>query len=299
MEPADEVQLRGAGATDEVIGALWAFDRFAVPEGAPLGQDDVITLLRAGVPVRRIERIVATRKAQFRLTNEGAQKIKDAGGTESLIGLIAINLVEEKPPPAPKPEPTPAPAAPTTKPDPVAAAANYESLIKQTREAVQKGDFLPAIALAQEAKQLDDTRPEAYLIAGEILLNHLRDVTRGGVEYNAVLERGGEVEFRVLHIHGRSRLTMRESSCRGRLTVRRAEVEFRGDTGEHSFHVADKLILEASTGSSKVTLGLLGGGVRLEVSRGAEKPQSLVFRSLRERDSRQEEDLILDLIRKH
>src|SRR5215470_16671848 len=62
---------------------------FNVPAGAPLSQNEVVTLLQSGVSSARVEKIVEVRGVDFTLTPQITNRIKSAGGSSALIGVIA------------------------------------------------------------------------------------------------------------------------------------------------------------------------------------------------------------------
>ena len=107
MTDDDARDFQQAGARPELIEAVKANYRadaspgsrpnqprnngtdFTVPAGAPLSQNEVVTLLQSGVASTRVEKIVEARGIDFTLTPQITTRIKSAGGSSALIGVIA------------------------------------------------------------------------------------------------------------------------------------------------------------------------------------------------------------------
>ncbi len=86
----------------------------------PLTQDDVTLLLLGGAPSEKIVKLVEQRGVDFQLTPEVAKKLKDAGATDELLGVMS--RVGSHPQPAAASAPAASPAA-TPTPTPAAAPA--------------------------------------------------------------------------------------------------------------------------------------------------------------------------------
>ncbi len=128
VTPEVEAEFRTAGARPEMIDALRTNYRPAapagnttntggeptkagntgegsrtpanVPAGAPLGKNEIITMLQGGVPSARVEQFVEARGVSFELNQEITHEIMAAGGTRSLIGAISEKSVASSKPPA-------------------------------------------------------------------------------------------------------------------------------------------------------------------------------------------------------
>jgi hypothetical protein len=90
-EYADDFRKLGAGET--LIYTLWKNDAYVVKKGPALTKDEIVTLLESGVPPPRVERIVEVRKAKLVLDAPASKEIRDAGGSDTLLGVILMNLV--------------------------------------------------------------------------------------------------------------------------------------------------------------------------------------------------------------
>jgi len=129
----DERELRRLGAAQQLIETIRAHYRppgspkqaeaakpkasLEVAPGPPVSSEQLINLLQIGVPADYTDKLVEVRGVDFVLTPELTRQILEAGGSRSLLGLIAVKQVavavpaEPQAPPATAPEPT-APAPP-------------------------------------------------------------------------------------------------------------------------------------------------------------------------------------------
>lgn len=76
---------------------------------APFALDDLLTLMAAGVTPARVTTLVKERGVTFDFTPDVEQKLRLAGGDDSLLLEVAKASARRPPPPKPAPEPEPAP----------------------------------------------------------------------------------------------------------------------------------------------------------------------------------------------
>jgi hypothetical protein len=292
MTLTDEDAFRKAGAGEQLIATLWDNDGFRVQPGPPFSKEQLIALLQAGIPPGRVERMVRERQVKMAFNKAASDEIAKAGANETLLGVVLRNLIEEKSPDPPKTDIKipPPPAAPT----PEEIARKYSEILYAAEQAVRSSDYSRALDIVVDAKKLDRSRPEAFKLSGSILLNHLGEITRGGLEYKEAIDRGAEVEFRVRHLHGRSKVAMRESSCEGRAFISKLRFRYVSDDKQHKFEFTNDQIISADVGS---TLSL-AGGFHIKVSTGSRKPEIIHFHSSRDKGHKEEDKLIVDLIRR-
>jgi hypothetical protein len=200
---------------------------FNVPAGAPLSQNEVITLLQSGVASTRVEKIVETRGVDFTLTPQITSRIKSAGGSTALIGVIAEKSmsISESSRPAVR-----APAGP-----------DYDDLIDQATSALGARNWAYSINLLQRGIQLNPARPTAYALLEYAELYGNRNVMTASSAARAAIERGGRAVFRVYHDHDGNF----NSYCTGSFFVSKEGVTFKADNGAHTFEAKSPDIREA------------------------------------------------------
>ncbi len=120
----------------------------------PLSQDDVTLLLLGGAPSEKIIKLVEQRGVDFQLTPEVAKKLKDAGATDELLGVMS--RVGSHPQPAAAKAPaaaaaaTPAPAPGATPPPAAAPQSPPASTEQKVREVMQGLSSAPAGTKAED-----------------------------------------------------------------------------------------------------------------------------------------------------
>jgi hypothetical protein len=297
MSVADEQELRAAGASDLVLDIMWSKEAFEIKPGPPLTREAIVASLQAGVPSRRLERMIRVRTAKVALSREVADEIKAAGGTDALLGTILANVVETQPvpPPTPQPEPVAVKAAPP-EPSKTDIAKQYDELMAQAQNRRKIGNHGKATELLAEAKKLDAQRPEAYALTGQIWIESLGSVLRANTEFTSAIERNGEITVPALHTHGRSK-TLRQKNCRGDLTISRTTVKFISSAG-HNFAIEVGRIVDVGINSSKLTLGALGGGFHIAWTNNERARADEDFKIDIQRDDREAAKIVTDLIRK-
>jgi len=257
MTPADEAEIRGAGARPEIVEAARANYRApaarpaaartttvqpgvstgaapaaSVPSGPPLSKDAIVELLRNGVPAERVERNVEARGVTFSMTPDIAREIKAAGGTNALVGAITEKAVAG-----------PTTAAGDDEPDEDAAeeasGPSYEGLIDQAQASFSRQDFNSAGAQLRQAIELDPSRPMGYQLLGSWLLL-AGDIGTAEQALRAALDRDGSAPFKVAHDHDGSF----NQYCVGSFFVSKTGVSFVADDGRHTFEITDSNIKE-------------------------------------------------------
>jgi hypothetical protein len=293
MTVTDEETFRKAGAGELLIATLWENDAFKVPPGDPLTREQIVTLLQGGTPSRRMERMVRERKAKMVFEKAATDEIAKAGGSETLIGVISTNLIEEKR----KVEvpSAPVPAVPLVKsPTPEEIRVKYDALIADAQKASGTGDRLHALEILDDAKKLDRARPDAFRLAGFISLYDLNEISRARLEYKEAVAKGGEVEFRVQHIHGRNKITMKEQFCFGRLWIDKTGARFEADDKVHIFKFMRNEIVEVDEDAA---IKVVESGFHVKLNHGGNKAEPLHFRSARAKNKSEEDRLIVELLR--
>jgi hypothetical protein len=234
----DEADLREAGARPELIEAVRASYRpegppdagggkpigggrsnpgYRVPTGAPLSQNEVVTLLQSGVGSSRVEQMVETRGVDFALTPVITRKIKDAGGSTALIGMIAERATASPGPDRPN---VARPAAP-----------DYDELTDQATTALRANNAAYAVNLLQQAIKMNPAPPTAYALLGYAELYGYRNIAQAELPMRAAIEHGGAAVFRVYHDHD----GFFKQYCTGSFFVTRTNMTFKADNGAHTF----------------------------------------------------------------
>ena len=256
-----EQELRSVGARPEVIEA--ARDNYrspavaastparttttpprtntgaAVPSGPPLSKNEIVTMLQGGIASSRVEQFVEVRGVSFAVTPEITAEIKSAGGDRSLIGAIT--------------EKSTAQSSDTGSESPFGnnggntTAANsgpdYDDYMDRVSSSWSARDWNSAITYAQQAVQLDPSRPQAYQYLGTMLLYTRNDFAGAEQAMRAAIERGGSAAFIVYHDHTGNF----SEYCQGTFFVTKSGVSFKADNGVDTFETVDSNIKEAKT----------------------------------------------------
>ena len=245
MTDDDARDFQQAGARPELIEAVKANYRadaspgsrpnpprnngtdFTVPAGAPLSQNEVVTLLQSGVASARVEKIVEARGIDFTLTPQITTRIKSAGGSSALIGVIAEKSMSRS-----------EPSRPAVK---VPAGPDYDDVIDQATSALGARNWAYGINLLQRGIQMNPARPTAYALLEYAELYGNRNIMTASSAARAAIERGGRAVFRVYHDHDGSF----NSYCTGSFFVSKEGVTFKADNGAHTFEAKSPDIREA------------------------------------------------------
>jgi hypothetical protein len=243
MTPAEEQELRAAGARPEVIEAARSNyragatvpavadnNRPAVSNGPPLSKNEIVTTLQGGAPAARVEQMVEARGVSFRVTPAIAAEIKRAGGNNSLVGAITAAYTA-------RPRPARQPAVVAERPK----APDYDDLTDDATAAYEAKNAARAAQLLQQAIALDPSQPRAYQLLGFTDLYLRGDITAAERNMRMAVERGGSAAFRVFHDHANG--SFRET-CSGTLFVTKTEVTFKADDGRDTFETLDTDIKE-------------------------------------------------------
>jgi tetratricopeptide (TPR) repeat protein len=212
----------------------------AVPAGAPLSKSEIVTMLQGGIPSSRVEQFVEVRGVNFAVTPQITAEIKSAGGDRSLIGAITEKTQAQA---SDNTAYTDSPfgngngkTAPNSGPD-------YDDYMDKVSSAWSAQDWNSAINSAQQAAQLDPSRPQAYQYLGTMLLYSRGDYQGAEQAMRAAIERGGSAAFIVYHDHTGNF----SNYCQGTFFVTKAGVSFKADNGVDTFETADSNIKEAKT----------------------------------------------------
>jgi len=245
MTDDDARDFQQAGARPELIEAVKANYRadaspgsrpnpprnngtdFTVPAGAPLSQNEVVTLLQSGVASARVEKIVEARGVDFTLTPQITTRIKSAGGSSALIGVIAEKSMSRS-----------EPSRPAVK---VPAGPDYDDVIDQATSALGARNWAYGINLLQRGIQMNPARPTAYALLEYAELYGNRNIMTASSAARAAIERGGRAVFRVYHDHDGNF----NSYCTGSFFVSMEGVTFKADNGAHTFEAKSPDIKEA------------------------------------------------------
>lgn len=261
LTPADEAELTRAGARPEIISA--ARDNYRppvaaaapsrppaastppgnggntarpaanVPDGPPLGKNEIITLLQNGVPPTRVEQVVEKRGVSFSVTPEIAREITAAGGTRSLVGAITEKSLAE----------TAAAGSSPAVGNNRNEGPDYDDLTDRAAASMQANDFNGAVRLLQQAISLDASKPTAYQLLGINMLYAQQNFPAAQQAMRAAIERDGAAVFRVYHDHD----GFFNNFCQGSFFVNKTGVSFKADDGNHTFEADDSNIKEAKT----------------------------------------------------
>lgn len=204
-------------------------ERFNVPPGGPLSQNEIITMLQSGVASARVEQFVEVRGVSFRLTPVITNEIKRAGGNSSLIGVIAERSMAESSSPPPRPV-HPEPSGP-----------DYDQLTEQATTAMTQRNFVYAQQLLNQAIKLEPNRPAAYALYEYAQLYGGGNIELAERAARAAIERGGNAVFRVYHDHSGNF----NSYCTGSFFISKRGVTFKADDGVHTFEALRPSIKEA------------------------------------------------------
>jgi hypothetical protein len=258
-----EQELRGVGARPEVIEAARSNYRAAtvastssqpprtqptprantgapVPAGDPLSKSEIITMLQGGIASSRVEQFVEVRGVNFAVTPQITTEIKAAGGDRSLIGAITEKSTAQSAGDN-SGSYTPSPFGGNT--TAANSAPDYDDYIDHVSASISSQDWNSAMNYAQQAVQLDSSKPQAYQLLGTMLLYVRQDYTGAEQAMRAAIERGGSAAFHVYHDHTGGF----QQYCEGTLFVTKSGVTFKANDGADTFETEDSNIKEAKT----------------------------------------------------
>jgi hypothetical protein len=254
-----EQELRSVGARPEVIEAARSNYRApfvastsshttttqprpntgaSVPAGPPLSKSEIVTMLQGGIASSRVEQFVEVRGVNFSVTPQITSEIKSAGGDRSLIGAITEKSTGQSDTSSNSDSPfgggrnTAAPGAP-----------DYDDYMDHVSASISSQDWNSAMTYAQQAVQLDPSKPQAYQLLGTMLLYVRQDYAGAEQAMRASIERGGSAAFHVYHDHTGNF----QQYCEGTLFVTKSGVTFKANNGADTFETEDSNIKEAKT----------------------------------------------------
>jgi hypothetical protein len=126
-------------------------------------------------------------------------------------------------------------------------------------------------------------------------LYHFNSFPKADSEYRSAVEKGGVVEFRVRHLDHVNKLGKVET-CGGQLFLKKGSLDFKSTRMDHNLVLKGNQIVEARLGGPSAKNPLARSGVRLLASQGEGKPAEVVFEAARNKNQRDEERIIADLI---
>ena len=255
-----EQELRSVGARPEVIEAARSNYRAAsvvstsshttttttprvntgapVPAGPPLSKSEIVTMLQGGIPSSRVEQFVEVRGVNFSVSPQITAEIKSAGGDRSLIGAITEKSTDQPDTGSNSDSPF-GNGKGTTAP----GTHDYDDYIDHVSASISSQDWNSAMTYAQQAVQLDPSKPQAYQLLGTMLLYVRQDYAGAEQAMRASIERGGSAAFHVYHDHTGNF----QQYCEGTLFVTKSGVTFKANDGADTFETEDSNIKEAKT----------------------------------------------------
>jgi hypothetical protein len=272
LDPNSTTELKSLGGTNALIGAIAS--HYVVVNNNPLSKDEILDMLRKKVALTRIEGLVEKRGVSFNLDPNATNQIKQAGGSNSLIGAIASRYIASS-------NPTP-PSDSATKPDPtVQSTTAYNNFLDAAVTALRMKNFPLVVSEAQKAIAVNDKLPQAHYLLGFANLYLSGNVIEARKHFLNTIDRGGEVSFVVINdrkdvsdkafmaLEGSSGVLNRikipgmsrgstptppsntsaafADSCKGSLFISKNRIKFQADDNKNSFDVPATLILEADT----------------------------------------------------
>jgi hypothetical protein len=266
-----ERSFREAGADANIVLALWEKERWDPPRGGALTKDVLIALIQSGTPGQHLSKWIVARKVNFELNPAAVNDLRNAGASDQIVVLVSTNNIWTAP-----------------------RKSTYEEVIARARDALRVGKYDVAESEANAAKLMDPTRPEAFATIGYVNLYHFNSFSKADSEYRSAIEKGGEVEFRVRHVDHVSTFGKIET-CSGQLLLKKGSLVYHSSLAEHNLALDGKQIVEARVNTSLKTPPARRG-VQLFASQGGGRPSELVFHAARDKNERDEEKIIADLI---
>jgi hypothetical protein len=206
----------------------------------------------------------------FELNPETANDLRRAGASNEVLALVSTNNVWVLP------------------------KVTYEQLVAKASEALKAGRFDDAETAANAAKIQNQNRPEAFSIIGAIYLYHFGSFSKAYSEYRSAIEKGGVVIFNVRHVDHVSKLG-KIDYCNGQLQLKKGSLVFRSDRAEHNLELNRQQIVEARF-SAGLKTPPAKKGVQLFASQGGDRPAEIVFHAARQKNDKDEERIIVDMI---
>lgn len=165
-----------------------------IPDGPPLSMDELLDMLNRRSPAPVVEKYVEKRGISFYVTPEVATRIKAAGGTNALLGLMAVKTQT--------------------------AGPAYEELLQAARFYSFSTNAERAADAIRLAKQLAPDRPNAYFWQAQIYWL-AKNVDAAAQELIEAIKRGREHSFDV----------SQEKKTNGKLIIIKSGVSFTHSAG--------------------------------------------------------------------
>ncbi len=271
LDASSTTEIKRLGGTNALIGAIAS--RYTVVNNNPLSKDEILDMLRKKVALTKIEGLVEKKGVSFNLDPNSTSQIKQAGGSNSLIGAIASRYIASSNPVAPSDS--------ATKVDPtVQSTTAYNNFLDAAVTALRMKNFPLVVSEAQKAIAVNDKLPQAHYLLGFANLYLSGNVIEARKHFLNTIDRGGEVSFVVINdrkdvsdkafmaLEGSSGVLNRiripgmsrgsaptppttsaafTDSCKGSLFISKNRIKFQADDNKNSFDVPATLILEADT----------------------------------------------------
>jgi hypothetical protein len=209
-----------------------------VPSGPPLSKNEIVTMLQGGIPSSRVEQFVEVRGVSFAVTPQVTAEIKSAGGDRSLIGAITEKSTGQT-----SDNGSDSLFGNNKNTTAANSGPDYDDYMDHVSSSWSARDWNSAITYAQQAVQLDPSRPQAYQYLGTMLLYTRNDFTGAEQAMRAAIERGGSAAFIVYHDHTGNF----SEYCQGTFFITKTGVSFKADNGVDTFETEDSNIKEAKT----------------------------------------------------
>ncbi|KAF0248869.1 MAG: hypothetical protein FD167_1733, partial [bacterium] len=258
-------EIKRLGGTNALIGAIAS--RYVVVNTSPLTKEEVLDLLRKKVALAKIESTIEKRGVSFSLDPTTTSEIKQAGGSNALLGAVASRYTA----------PTSNNNASNTVSSATQAVSTYFRFVDQAILALRAKNFPLATAEAQKAISVNDKLPQAHYLLGYANLYLVGNVVEAARHFRNTIDRGGEVSFVVINDRkdvsdktfmamegagvagvfnkipgiGRGNSSRQPTtsaafmdSCKGLLFISKNRVKFQADDNKNSFDVPTALIVE-------------------------------------------------------
>ncbi len=292
LDPTATAEIKRLGGTNALIGAIAS--RYVVVNTSPLAKEEVLDLLRKKVALAKIENTIEKRGVSFSLDPTTTNEIKQAGGSNALLGAIASRYT-----------------APNNASNAVSSAtqavATYFRFVDQAILALRAKNFPLATTEAQKAISVNDKLPQAHYLLGYANLYLAGNVVEAARHFRNTIDRGGEVSFVVINDRkdvsdktfmamegagvtgvlnkipgiGRSNTPRQPAtstafmdSCKGLLFISKNRVKFQADDNKNSFDVPTSLIVETDLNK---TYGKDKYAFHLKVKSGGEDKKNYNF----------------------
>lgn len=272
LDTNSTAEIKSLGGTNSLIGAIAS--KYIAVNNSPLTKNEILDMLQKKVVPSKIESTVEKRGVSFNLDATTTSQIKQAGGSNSLIGAIASKYVASS---------TPSNTTNTTITTSLSLSAGYYDCIDRALAAFRAKNLPLVTSETLKAIAIDDKLPQAHTLLGFANLYLAGNVNDARKYFTNALDRGGEVSFVVINDRksvsdkvfiamegggaidqltkkipgfGRKPATPTTTaaaftdSCKGSLFISKNRVKFQADDNKNSFDVPTSLILGTEVNKS-------------------------------------------------